>query len=115
MKQMQIINAVRTLDEILSKNPVIKPMALSYNLFLLRRSLQKHWDWQEEREMTIRADIANMNLSEEEIENKFNEMLKDIVLTDVEPDWDVVKIPADADIMIHPTQFMNLVGFIDME
>ena len=114
MKQMQVIIAVRTLDEILEKNPVIKPMAVSYNLFLLRRSLQKHWDWQEERENTIRADIAKMGLSEEESNKKFNELLGEIVMSDIDMDWNIVSIPSTADIDIHPSQFMNLVGFVDM-
>lgn len=117
MKQINILNAAKTLDKIFA-GPPIKPFRTSYELYKLRRKLQEHLDWQIARQDEINANLDAKGLvgedKKEEREQAYTADLMEIVLSDVEADWEVVQIPADAEISTSPTDFVTLEGFVDI-
>lgn len=114
MKQVQIIKAIKTLDKIFENSKVIKPMTISFGLYKLRKKLQEHWDWQYNQQMAINEKLDAEGMEGTEREAAYNAALAEVVLSDVEPDWEVVQIPKDADIVINPIDFITLEGFIEI-
>lgn len=115
MEQGKIINAIKALDRLKSQQIALP---LSYRIYKLRQELQPHWDWQVEQEMKIMQEIG------EETENgltvkaergaDFNAALRSIVQTDVEQDWNPVKIDLDSGLNVSMEDLEALEGFIEI-
>lgn len=114
MKQVQIINATRKLDEIFERSKIIKPMSVSFGLYKLRKKLQEHLEWQVGQQNAINERLDAEGLTGTDRETAYNAALAEVVLSEVETDWEIVKIPQDADIVINPTDFINLEGFVEI-
>ena len=114
MRQMQIIKAINTLDKIFENSKVIKPMPLSFSLYKLRKKLQEHWDWQYSQQNAINERLDAENLTGTEREAAYNAALAEVVMSEVEQDWELVQIPQDAEIVINPTDFIYLEGFVEV-
>ncbi len=113
MKQGKIIMAIKTLDKLKSQQMAL---SLSYRLYKLRKELQPHWDWQVEQEMQMLEKFGEHNENgmtiKQEARADMDSALALIVDTEVEQDWNPVKIAVSDDLMISVEDIEALDGFI---
>lgn len=114
MKQFQIVKASNALDCVFKNSSIIKPMHVSYALYKLRKKFQEHLDWQIGQQDAINERLDADGLTGPDREAAYNAALAEVIMSEVEQDWEPVRIPQDAEIVINPTDFIYLEGFVEV-